>query len=80
LLAIKDVSRVYDVNITAAGTKLIPKGGVSQQAQPAAIQTANTTPVETPTLPTLPALNVSPEQLKMGVMLVAVLMVLSILR
>ena len=76
LLSIRDISKVYNVNITSAGAKLIPKGA---QAAPAMIPIpqASAEPIQPlPVVPT-PTLDLSPEQIKIGIILFVVLIAMS---
>lgn len=76
LLSIKDLSRVYDVNIRSGKASLIPRGqaainAINTIADPVAPSPAMVTPI--------PTFNLSPEQMKTAVLLVTVLLVLSVL-
>ena len=72
MLSIKDLSRVYDVNIRSGKASLIPRGG------PAQIAAINTVPPQPEAQP-MPAFNLTSEQLQTGVMLITILLVLSVL-
>lgn len=72
LLCMRDLSRVYDVNIRGGKASLIPRS-------PAAVNAINTIP--DPLLATAPApvLDLSPEQMKIGVIVITILLVLGVL-
>lgn len=72
LLAIRDISKVFNINITSTGTKLVPKA----VAAPAMIPIPEAEPQPVPVVP-VPTLDLSPDQIKIGIMLFVVLVALS---
>jgi hypothetical protein len=68
LLCVRDVSRVYDINISSGRVKLIPRG--------TAAGALNT--ISNPVVPT-PPFNLNESQLKTAVLLVTILLIISVI-
>ena len=82
LLSMRDLSRVYDVNIRGGKASLIPRspaGTTEVNAINTVVPNPTTVPpVDNVVIPVSP-LNLNENQIQMGVMLVAVLLILGIL-